>query len=80
MSERPVALAVVVLLLVAGLLAWLRPLPQRHPPAPLPTSACAIWMADAVPGVGMKTRAEVAERIRTGTVPAAAREWFTPDR
>lgn len=70
------AAAAAALLLALGLLAALRPPPPRAAPDPLPAASCAAWMADAVPGVGTKTRAAVAARIRAGEVPAAAAGWF----
>jgi hypothetical protein len=69
-------IAVLTLLLLAAGLAWLRPLPDRTAPEPLPAASCAEWMADAIPGVGPKSRDQVAADIRAGTVPAAARDWF----
>ena len=71
------AVAVVGLLGLAAALAWLRPLPDRVAPAPLPAVSCATWMADAIPGVGAKTRETVAAGIRSGQVPAKAAGWFS---
>ena len=42
----------------------------------LPRSACTQWMADAVPGIGPKTSAAIAEAIRRGNdeaLPPVAR-------
>lgn len=75
-EPRGVAVAAVGLLLLLGLLATLRPLPDRGAPPPLPAAACATWMADAIPRVGPRTRDAVAAAIRRGEVPAAARDWF----
>ncbi|MBN8524506.1 MAG: hypothetical protein J0M02_04110 [Planctomycetes bacterium] len=64
------------LLLALGGIAWLRPMPDRGAPTPMPADGCLTWMADAIPGVGPKTRDAVAARIRAGDVPAVARDWF----
>lgn len=45
-------------------------------PDPIPITAAEVWMADALPSVGAKTRAEVAAHIRAGdleALPARAR-------
>ncbi|MEK7413675.1 MAG: hypothetical protein AAB263_10225 [Planctomycetota bacterium] len=65
------------LLLGLGLLATLRPLPQRTEPPPIPAVQCTTWMADAIPGVGVKHRESTAADIRRGIIPAAARTWFS---
>lgn len=70
------AVAAAVLLLLLGGLTLLRPAADRQAPAPLPAASCTVWMADAVPGVGPKSREQVAERIRAGEVPEAASDWF----
>ena len=70
-------IAVAGLLGLAAVLAWLRPLPARSAPAPLPASSCATWMADAIPGVGARTSEAVAAGIRSGRVPAKAVGWFS---
>ena len=69
-------IAVLVVLLVAGALARWRPLPDREPPQPLPAASCQTWMADAIPGVGPKSREQVAAAISSGQVPAKATDWF----
>jgi hypothetical protein len=69
--------AVLALLLLAAGLAWLRPLPDRGAPEPLPAATCETWMADAIPGVGPKSRAQVAAGIRAGSIPASAGDWFS---
>lgn len=71
------AAAAAILLIALGILGALRPTADRAAPAPLPAAACTTWMADAVPGVGPKTREAVAARIRAGQVPAAAHDWFS---
>lgn len=71
------AVAALALLLLAAGLAWLRPLPDRAAPAPLPAAACETWMADAIPGVGPKNRDQVAAGIRSGAIPAKAEGWFS---
>lgn len=71
------AIAAAVLVIALGGLAVLRPANDRHPPAAQPAGDCATWMADAIPGVGPKSREQVAARIRAGEVPAAARDWFS---
>lgn len=70
------ALAAAALLLGVLALVGLRPASRREPPPPLPTSGCTLWMADAIPRVGPRTREQVAERIRAGDVPPAAAGWF----
>ncbi len=75
MRER---LPVLILLFLLGALVWLRPSADRAAPQPLPQSSVKPWMADAIPGVGTKTRTRVAEDIRAGHVPGAARGWFSP--
>jgi hypothetical protein len=70
-------IAVLALLLLAAGLACLRPLPDRAAPEPLPAATCETWMADAIPGVGPKSRDQVAAGVRAGTIPPAAREWFS---
>jgi hypothetical protein len=71
------AIAAVVLLIALVGLAVLRPVGDRQAPALQPAADCAVWMADAIPGVGPKSRELVAARIRAGEVPVAARDWFT---
>lgn len=73
---RDAIAAGVLLLLLAGL-AWLRPPAQRLAPPLLPAASCEPWMADAIPGVGPKTRERAAARIHAGQVPPAAAGWFT---
>jgi hypothetical protein len=70
-------IAVAGLLGFAAVLAWLRPLPARLAPAPLPAASCAAWMADAIPGVGARTSEAVAAGVRSGRVPAKAAGWFS---
>jgi hypothetical protein len=70
------AIAAGVLLLALGVWASLRPPTDRMAPSAVPAATCSTWMADAVPGVGPKTREAVAARIRAGQVPAAAVDWF----
>lgn len=70
------AVAAAVLLIALGGLAVIRPSVDRQIPAPQPAATCIVWMADAIPGVGPKMREQVAERIRSGDVPTAARDWF----
>lgn len=70
-------IAVLALLLLAIALAWLRPQPDRAAPAPLPAAACETWMADAIPGVGPKSREQVAAGIRAGAIPHVADSWFS---
>jgi len=74
-AVREVIAVLVVLLLAAGL-AWLRPQPDRAAPEPLPAAACEVWMADAIPGVGPKSRESVAAGVRSGTIPDAAVGFF----
>lgn len=70
------AAAAATLLIILGGLGLLRPAADRQAPDPLPAASCTVWMADAVPGVGPKSREQVAARIRGGEVPPAARDWF----
>jgi hypothetical protein len=70
-------LPVAGLLLILGLIAVLRPTPSRQAPPSLPPAACQTWMADAIPGIGLKRRDAVAADIRAGVVPPAAQAWFT---
>ena len=70
-------IAVGCLLALAAGLAWLRPLPDRAAPAPMPASACTTWMADAIPGVGPKSREGVAAGIRSGSIPDKVRDWYS---
>ncbi len=85
-TERTSAVAS-ALTMIALLAAICASALARHPPAReparLPAAACAPWMADALPGVGRKTRDAAAAAIRSGDLaklpPAArtrAREWF----
>jgi hypothetical protein len=71
-------LPILILVTMLLLLAWARPMADRAAPAPLPSAAAEPWMADAIPGVGPRTRERIANEIRAGQVPAAARAWFTP--
>ena len=78
-----------VLLLAAALPllgAWAgsRPQPGSGVPARIPLPEAQPWMADCLPGVGVKTRERVAAALRAGrwdAVPArsrgSARAWFS---
>jgi len=76
-------LSVMVAMAVIGLISL------RLPPAPadpirIPCTASEIWMADALPGVGIKTRDLQWQKIRSGEIDALperariiARQIFT---
>ena len=72
------AYAALGLILIVAVYACLRPPVARSAPPPLPAESCATWMADAIPGVGTKSRERIAGEIRAGTIPAAADGWFIP--
>lgn len=76
----------VVAMVVIGV--WtLRPAPAPSEPGRISAATSEPWMADALPGVGVKTRDEQWRRIRAGAIEALperaraiAREVFTwPD-
>jgi len=80
--ERAAAVAMVAMLVAISLAALMRHPPPRTPER-IPASVCETWMADALPGVGKKTRDAAAAAIRAGELeklpPAArarARELF----
>ena len=72
--------------LVVGVLAFnavLRPVRSVGPPAPLAAASAEPWMADCLPGVGIKTRDRAAAALRAGHLAAlppraqaTARDWF----
>lgn len=68
-------LMVMIAMVVIGL--WsLKPAPAPSEPHPIPYARSEAWMADALPGVGIKTRDQQWQRIRAGqldTLPASAR-------
>ena len=65
------------LILGLGVLATIRPLPERLAPPPIPAAGCEAWLADAIPRVGARKREAVAAGIRRGEIPPAALEWFS---
>ncbi len=66
----PGLIAVAGLLVVLGL--WRREGPR--PPARIPHTACTVWMADCLPGVGPVTAADAAAAIRRGELAALPQE------
>jgi hypothetical protein len=69
MVERSSAIALAfVMALIAGL-AW-RPAPGSNIPPRLSLTEAAPWMADTLPGVGPKSRDQVAEQLRQGHITA----------
>jgi hypothetical protein len=82
-TERLQPLLLAAVLAGLGLWASLRPAARGVEPEPIPRSAARPWMADCLPGVGIKTRDRVADALRAGRwegVPAraraVARRWF----
>lgn len=76
-----------VAMVVIGLWTFRAP-PSPSEPRRIPIDLSEVWMADALPGVGSKTRDDQWRKIRTGTIDALperaraiAREVFIwPDR
>lgn len=69
-------LMVLVAMVLIGLWA-LRPSPAPDKPQPVLVAQSEPWMADALPGIGAKTRAANWQRIRSGmfeALPERARE------
>lgn len=74
---------VMLAMCVIGLISF-RSSPMPRQPARIEARFAEEWMADALPGIGPKTRAEMAQRIKAGpveTLPtkaqAVARQVFT---
>jgi hypothetical protein len=61
--------AVIVLMLVVGLLAW-RPSPAPDVPTRIAIDQGASWMAEALPGIGPRTRELRWQQIRAGELHA----------
>jgi hypothetical protein len=59
-----IALGIMCLLL--GSVAWLRPAPGARIPQRMPSEHAQTWMTDALPGIGTKTRERTAQAIRSG--------------
>jgi hypothetical protein len=81
--ERCAAVVVAASLLALLALAFVRQPAAPEPPPRIPASACEAWMADALPGVGAKSREHIAAAIRSGELAslpprarALARELF----
>jgi hypothetical protein len=75
MPDRTPTFALVLVMLVIAGLAW-RPAPGANIPPPMALSDAAPWMADALPGVGPKSRDQVAKQLQQGSIkdiPARAR-------
>lgn len=80
------ALAACLVLGVLAASAAVRPVRSVGPPAPLPAASTEPWMADCLPGVGIKTRDRAADLLRAGRIAALpsraqamARDWFVVD-
>ncbi len=69
MANRAPTFALVLVMLVIAGLAW-RPAPGANIPPRLALSDAAPWMADALPGVGPKSRDQVATQLRQGNIKA----------
>ena len=83
---NPAAAQALAACLVLGALAAsaaVRPVRSVAPPAPLAAACVEPWMADCLPGVGIKTRDRAAVALRAGHLAALppraqamARDWF----
>lgn len=85
--QRIQAWVCVGVLPLLGALAWWRPLPVPPAPPRIPASAAEPWMADCLPGVGVKTREHLAAAVRERRLEAlprgsqeAARQLFDLER
>ncbi len=67
MAHRAPAFALVLVMLVIAGLAW-RPAPGANIPPLMPLSDATPWMADALPGVGPKSRDQIATQLRQGNI------------
>lgn len=62
-------LMVMVAMVVIGL-GSLRPSPVPAEPSRIPCAVSETWMADALPGIGVKTRELQLQKIRAGDIDA----------
>jgi len=67
MPDRASGFALALVMLVIAGLAW-RPAPGANIPPRLALSDAAPWMADTLPGVGPKSRVQVAKQLRQGNI------------
>jgi hypothetical protein len=75
MSDRIPRLTLFSAMVLCGGLAW-RPAPGDLIPTRMPLSETQPWMADALVGVGAKSRDQVAQQLRAqhlSSLPARAR-------
>lgn len=74
-AERIIA-AVLIVVLVAALIVRVGFSPRPGQPPSVPLAQAETWMADALTGIGAKTRTAMAAHIRAGEIdalPARAR-------